>query len=136
PELSAMLRRQNVDLILVPSATETLMGCERVTRCASARSVELGCAVAVAPLVGQCASELVDSNLGKIACYLPSQRAFRRSDRLQEGPVHKDSFHKARFSLARGLLTDTRAATLETNPSLIGIGSEMPRLVAESPSTD
>ncbi len=129
PELSAMLRGQGVDLILVPSATETLMGCERVTRCASARSVELGCAVVVAPLVGRCASELVDDNLGKIACYLPSQAAFSTVERQQDGPVHKGGFHKACFSLARGLLTDTRAATLETNPSLIDIGPQMPRLI-------
>ncbi|MDB6139152.1 MAG: nitrilase, partial [Verrucomicrobiaceae bacterium] len=76
PELSVMLRGQGVDLILVPSATETLLGCERITRCASARSVELCCAVVVAPLVGRCASELVDENLGRTACYQPSQRAF------------------------------------------------------------
>lgn len=131
PELSALLRGQGVDLILVPSATESLMGCERVTRCASARSVELGCTVVVAPLVGRCASELVDDNLGKTACYLPSQRAFRRTERLQDGPVHTDGFHKARFSFTRGLLTDTRAATQETHPAMIALGSTRPRLICE-----
>jgi predicted amidohydrolase len=59
PELSSLLRGQGIDLILVPSATESILGCERITRCASARAVELGCAVVVSPLVGRCASELV-----------------------------------------------------------------------------
>lgn len=131
PELSVLLRGQGVDLILVPSATETLMGCERVTRCASARAVELGCAVMVSPLVGRCTSELVDENLGKIAGYFPSQATFSMMDRQQDGPVHKDGFHKARFSLARGLLTDSRAATLETNPSILDLGPQIPRLILE-----
>ena len=122
PELSALLRGRGLDLILVPSATETLMGCERVTRCASARAVELGCAVVVAPLTGRCASELVDENLGKTACYLPSQAAFAGGGRLLESAVHYDGFHTARFSLARHLLTHARAATSETNPSLIDLG--------------
>ena len=129
PVLSAMLRGQGVDLILVPSATETLMGCERVTRCASARAVELGCAVAVAPLVGQCASELVDENLGKIGCYQPSLSAFSSGDRTKESAVFDQGFHKVRFSLARGLLTHSRAATKETNPALIELGSTKPRLI-------
>ena len=122
PELSALLRGRSLDLILVPSATETLMGCERVTRCASARAVELGCAVVVAPLTGRCASELVDENLGKTACYLPSQAAFAGGGRLLESAVHHDGFHTTRFSLAQHLLTSARAATSETNPSLIDLG--------------
>jgi predicted amidohydrolase len=50
PELSARLRDEEVDLILCPSATETVLGVERVDRCASARAVELGCHVAVSHL--------------------------------------------------------------------------------------
>ncbi|MEY4485099.1 MAG: hypothetical protein RL693_2551, partial [Verrucomicrobiota bacterium] len=37
PELSVALRHQQVDVLLVPSATESQMGMERVGRCASAR---------------------------------------------------------------------------------------------------
>ena len=102
-----------------------------MTRCASARAVELGCAVVVTPLVGQCASELVDENLGKSACYLPSQAAFACHERQMEGPVRHDGFFNERFSLARGLLTPSRVATLETNPSLIDLGSSKPRLILE-----
>ena len=131
PELSALLRGQGVDLILVPSATETLMGCERVTRCACARAVELGCGVVVAPLVGRCASELVDENLGKIACYLPSQAAFAGAARQTEGQVRTEGFFNERFSLVQALLTGSRAATLETNPAMIDLGPAMPRLIRE-----
>lgn len=129
PELSAMLRGQNVDLILVPSATETLMGCERVTRCASARAVELCCAVVVTPLVGRCTSALVDENLGKSACYLPSQAAFAGGPRVIDGPVRKEGFHCARFFLACELLRASRCAVPETNPAALGLGSTKPRLV-------
>ena len=128
PELSVLLRGQGIDLILVPSATETLQGCERVTRCASARSVELGCAVIVAPLVGRCASELVDDNLGKLACYLPSQRAFRRSSRMVDSAVHSKGIKFERFSLEQSLLTDCRASTVETNPANLDLGLAKPRL--------
>jgi predicted amidohydrolase len=47
PEISAKLRGRGVDVILVPSATETILGVERVDRCASARAVELGAIVGV-----------------------------------------------------------------------------------------
>ena len=53
PELAARLRGSGVDLILVPGATENILGVERVNRCASARAVELGCCVGVAHLVEQ-----------------------------------------------------------------------------------
>jgi predicted amidohydrolase len=129
PELSALLRGQGVDLLLVPSATETLMGCERVTRCAGARAVELGCAVVVTPLVGRCQSALVDENLGKSACYLPSQATFAAAERITEGPVRTQGFHRERFFLACGLLAASRKAAPETNPATLDHGSMRPRLV-------
>jgi len=92
---------------------------ERVTRCASARAVELGCAVVVSPLVGKCESDLVDDNLGKLACYLPSQSAFKKSPRMQESEVFSDGFHCSRFTLPLSRLTSMRWSTVETNPSLI-----------------
>jgi predicted amidohydrolase len=56
PEISARLRGEGVDVLLVPSATETVLGVERVDRCASARAVELGCIVGVCHLTGRAAS--------------------------------------------------------------------------------
>jgi predicted amidohydrolase len=84
PEISARLRGDGVDLILCPSATETILGVERVDRCASARAVELGCHVAVAHLTGVAKSELIDVNLGRLAVYHPSQAAFRKEARWTE----------------------------------------------------
>lgn len=126
PELSVMLRGRGVDLILVPSATETVQGCERVTRCASARSVELGCAVIVSPLVGRCNSELVDDNLGKLGGYLPSQAAFANCARMDESIVHTEGFHVARFALRSESLLRMRRSKVETNPSRISPITRLP----------
>jgi predicted amidohydrolase len=119
PEISVLLRGQRVDLILVPSATETVLGAERVTRCASARSVELGCAVIVSPLVGRCSSDLVDDNVGKLACYLPSQAAFGSHERRTESAKHAVGFHCMSIELGERRLTEMRQTTSETNPSLL-----------------
>lgn len=118
-ELSVLLRSQRVDLVLVPSATETLMGCERVTRCASARAVELGCGVVVSPLVGKCSAPLVDMNLGKLGCYFPSQGAFATEERIRETSVYTEGFHMARFTLRLDALHSMRHDLAETNPSTI-----------------
>jgi predicted amidohydrolase len=119
PEISVLLRGQGVDLILVPSATETVLGAERVTRCASARSVELGCAVILSPLVGRCSSDLVDDNVGMLASYLPSQKAFRGGHRRHESALHASGFHCLTSDFDASLLTKMRQATSETNPSLL-----------------
>ena len=130
PELSVLLRGQGIDLILVPSATETILGVERVTRCASARAVELGCAVVVSPLVGKCESELVDENLGKLACYLPAQRVFKRDERCRESAVYSGGFHGERFTVPLERLASMRQSTVETNPSLlVDVAHRLPQLV-------
>ena len=135
PELSVLLRGQGVDLILVPSATETIQGVERVTRCASARAVELGCAVVVSPLVGKCESDLVDDNLGKLACYLPSQSPYKNCPRMQESELFNDGFHCSRFTLPLSRLTSMRRSTVETNPSsLLDVSAKLPRLIVDSSS--
>lgn len=128
PELSVLLRGRGVDLILVPSATETVRGSERVTRCASARSVELGCAVIVSPLVGQCGSTLVDENLGKLGAYLPSQYAFADDAHIQETVVHTEGFHVARFTLQSDKFSLMRQTLDETNPSRIPPITRLPRV--------
>lgn len=129
PELSVLLRGQGVDLILVPSATETELGCERVTRCASARSVELGCAVVVSPLVGKCSSDLVDDNLGRLACYLPSQAVFKTMNRRAESDLHEAGFHCLKSDIEFSNLNAMRQSVHETNPSLISSSKiELPLL--------
>jgi predicted amidohydrolase len=119
PELSALLRGQNIDLLLVPSATETFLGSERVTRCASARSVELCCGVIVSPLVGRSASELIDVNVGRLACYLPSQSAFKDQPRLFLSDLFHEGFERSICELQANDFCDMRQRHEETNPAQI-----------------
>ena len=79
PELAGALHPYNLDVLFVPSATETMSGWERINRCASARSVELGVGVVVSHLRGGLPEtvDLVSENIGGTACYLPSQSIFQ-----------------------------------------------------------
>jgi predicted amidohydrolase len=71
PEISAALKKEGVQLVLGPSATEDEDGVARVLRASSARAVELGAAVIVAPLLG---AQGEWKNLGSAALYLPAQK--------------------------------------------------------------
>jgi predicted amidohydrolase len=119
PELSTSLRGAGVDLILVPSATESVLGVERVTRCASARAVELCCPVVVSALVGQCESELIDANVGRVACYLPSQAAYQGAPRCIEGEIMDAGFAVMKFKLDLKPQTGAKQHSFETNPALL-----------------
>lgn len=119
PELAAALRGNHVDLLLVPSATENVLGVERVHRCASARSVELGCFTAVSQLTGSAESELIDVNVGRLAVYSPSQSAFGGIVRMPAGELLDRGFHRLSVELDLAGLAASRAATEETNPSRV-----------------
>ncbi|HEY1052234.1 MAG TPA: nitrilase-related carbon-nitrogen hydrolase [Prosthecobacter sp.] len=119
PETSARLRGAGVDVLLVPSATETILGVERVDRCASARAVELGCIVGVSHLTGRAESELIDHNVGRTAVYFPSQAAFQKTPRWEEGPVVESGLHKQRVRIDSRSLEIMRRMKQETNPSLL-----------------
>jgi predicted amidohydrolase len=75
PSLAYKLKQEGVDIILVPSATSNRQGNDRVNRCASARSVELGAVVITAPLVGDSSCDLVDHGEGRQGWFWPSQDA-------------------------------------------------------------
>lgn len=126
PELSVLLRGSGVDLILCPSATETELGTERVDRCASARSVELGCHVAVTHLLGKSPSNLIDHNVGRVAIYHPSQVPFSKAPRWHEGPIESIGIHRLRTVIDSRPLKRMRARTAETNPALLGIQNTSP----------
>lgn len=117
PELAAMLRGAGVDLLLVPSATETLMGVERIGRCASARAVELGCAVVVSHLVGKSATSLIDENIGRVSMYLPSQSYTSRQPREQSSEIVDAGFIRENFELSDRVVSLFRRVTPETNPA-------------------
>ncbi len=120
PEISARLRGDGVDLILCPSATESILGVERVDRCASARAIELGCHVAVCHLTGKAESELIDVNAGRLAFYSPSQAAFRQAPRWIETEVFTEGQHQLRVVLEKRPLEVMRRMQVETNPSHLG----------------
>lgn len=121
PELSARLRDAHVDIILCPSATETILGVERVNRCASARAVELGCYVGVSHLTGTADSSLIDISLGRAALYSPSQSAFKDCQRHTETSVHENGHQTLRVSIDKYLLDVARRMHVETNPANLGL---------------
>ena len=127
PELSVRLRGQGVQCLLIPSATENVLGTERVGRCASARAVELGCYVGVCHLVGQTQSELVDENVGRLAWFTPSQSPFRETVRETVSEVLTQGFHRQRCELDAAKLAAAKANAQETNPALLHLSdSERP----------
>ena len=119
PELSAALRASRIDLMLVPSATESLAGVERVGRCADARAVELGCHVALCHLVGRVESVLVDENVGRLAVFSPSQSVFPAYQRSDIGEVIAEGFHRKSIALDMDAIARARALPAETNPALV-----------------
>ena len=119
PEWSVALRGKGIDVLLVPSATESVLGVERVGRCASARAVELGCYVGVCHLVGKTNSVLVDENVGRLAWFTPSQSPFVEAPREIVTPVVEKNFHWLRGVASADLLRRMRALRAETNPALL-----------------
>ncbi|MBN8458363.1 MAG: hypothetical protein J0M04_11065 [Verrucomicrobia bacterium] len=117
PELAVALRAAEVDAILVPSATDGVLGSERVCRCADARAAELACQVAVCPLVGRAGSALVDMNLGRFACYSPSQSPFAGCDRRISGDMLTSGFHRMEITLDPSRVRACRALREETVPA-------------------
>lgn len=75
PGLGLALKRNGVDFVLVPSATTNKNGNQRVNRCASGRSIELGAAVVTSPLVGDSKCDLIDHNEGRQGFFMPAQEA-------------------------------------------------------------
>lgn len=122
PELAVALRGVGVDLLLVPSATEDMLGVERVGRCAEARAVELGCPVAVCPLVGRAESVLVDENLGRCAVFSPSQTPMRGRDRRLLGEFRDTGFHRFEAVLDLTAVADIRGLSGETVPAMLRPG--------------
>jgi predicted amidohydrolase len=126
PELAVALRDRGVDLLLCPSATETLLGVERVDRCASARAVELGCYVGVCHLLGAAeGADLIDANVGRVAVYRPSQVPFAGEARMQEGDVMSAGRARLRFAVNSAALRRMRARQKETNPCLLSRRAEV-----------
>lgn len=122
PEISVALRGREVDVILVPSATESVLGVERVGRCADARAVELGCHVGLCHLVGRAESDLIDENVGRLAAFSPSQTPFLSSVRKKESDLFEHGCHLMPVVLDIGAIRELRALSAETDPSKVRPG--------------
>lgn len=118
PDIAAMMRGKQLDLLLVPSATESILGYERVTRCASARSVELGCAVMTCHLVGESENAMIDVNIGANNFFLPSQSQFDALPRMGVCEPKTVGGMLDEYDLPLAALRRQRTISDETNPSL------------------
>ena len=115
PEVSARLKAEGVQLVLVPSATPDEHGVGRILRSASARAVELGAAVLVSPLTGE---QDGWKNMGSASLFLPDQEGF--SVPAQVGPRRSEGIYLQDFELPCKRLLGLRAQTQkpETRPFL------------------
>ena len=116
PDVAARLKTLGIELLLVPSATETRFGFERVNRCASARAVELCAFVAVSHLLGQSTNEMLSENVGGLQVYYPSQPAFSSVERSKIPELLTSGTHLLDVDLDFALLRNCRKQLEETNP--------------------
>ena len=118
PELVPDWRADELDIMVVPSATESVFGYERVNRCASARSVELGCAVVTCHLIGETENDLVDVNVGNHHLYYPSQSSFDGQERNPALSVKTSGEVIQTFTVNIDQLRKQKEIKDETNPAL------------------
>jgi predicted amidohydrolase len=116
PEIAARLKRRDPHIVLYPSATADELGVARVTRCASARAVELGAVTVVSPLVGtEMSNPLVDINMGRCAVYFPAQEAFR-GVQPAESALISSGFESLAVEIDRASLLKVKERDAETKP--------------------
>lgn len=117
PDLAVKLKEEQVDLILIPSATINRNGSQRVNRCASSRSVELGAAVVTCPLIGDCGVELVDHNEGRSAFFLPAQESM--TEEQEQFSLYSKADHLINeFSFDSQKILELKNPSPETKPFL------------------
>lgn len=117
PDLAQKLKQENIDLLLIPAATESAEGYMRVSRCASARAIELGCAVVTCHLVGKSSNELVDINVGNHNLFLPAQTLFAEHDHSIADLKFDGEVLKS-FTIPLEQIRSQRTLHEETNPAL------------------
>ncbi len=115
PGLALFLKRAEIELLLCPSATVDRNGSQRVNRCASARAVELGCAVFTSPLVGQSGCDLIDHNEGRQGFFLPSQEAVAvEQEQFSDYSTREHSV--SHYQLDETMLKELKKRDNETKP--------------------
>lgn len=90
PLLARAQCETGAEVLLVPSATESLAGFYRVRTGAMARALEGQCAVVHAPLVGQAPwCDVIEENTGRAGVYVPMDRGMPPTGILAEGGMDR-----------------------------------------------
>ena len=115
PSLALQLKEEGIDFIIVPSATTNKNGNQRVNRCASARSIELGACVVTVPLVGNSTCDLVDYNEGRQGFFLPAQESIHTAQEQYSSYSHREHvIHQ--FELDLDMMRKVKEVDSETKP--------------------
>jgi predicted amidohydrolase len=102
PLLARVLAQARVELLLVPSCTDTVAGFSRVRIGAMARALESQCVVVQAPTVGVCDwMPALDENRGRAAIYGPPDGFWPETGIIAEGPMDQPGWVMADVDLAR-----------------------------------
>jgi len=132
PDLIAQIKTgPRVDIIFIPSATESLMGVERIARCASARAVELGSAIVTSAVCGEVkGNEFLGANIGRMALYLPSLKGLEHYPRIHESTPQTSGLSGQIFEIEDVVFTIAKNEKTTTNPANIRVQNNI-RIVTE-----
>ncbi|MCF3973274.1 carbon-nitrogen hydrolase family protein [Paracoccus salsus] len=102
PLLGRVLAEAGVELLLVPSCTDTVAGYHRVRIGAMARALESQCVVVHAPTVGPVDwNPALDENRGRAAIYGPPDGLWPETGIIAEGAMDSPGWVMAEIDLAR-----------------------------------
>lgn len=102
PLMGRALAEAGVEILLVPSCTDTVAGYNRVRIGAMARALENQCVVVQAPTVGDCDwMPAVDENHGRAAIYGPPDGFWPESGVITEGKMNAPGWVRADIDLVR-----------------------------------
>ncbi|WP_347138084.1 carbon-nitrogen hydrolase family protein [Paracoccus sp. SSK6] len=102
PLLGRVLAQAGVELLLVPSCTDTVAGFNRVRIGAMARALESQCVVVQAPTVGACDwMPALDENRGRGAVYGPPDGFWPETGIIAEGAMDQPGWVFADVDLSR-----------------------------------
>lgn len=102
PLLGRVLAEAEVEILLVPSCTDTVAGFNRVRIGAMARALEGQCIVVQAPTVGDCAwNPAIDENRGRAAIYGPPDGFWPEDGVIAQGEMDRPGWVTAEVDLSR-----------------------------------
>lgn len=102
PLLGRMLAEAGVELILVPSCTDTVAGFNRVRIGAMARALESQCVVVHATTCGSCGwNAAIDENRGRAGIYAPPDGFWQETGIIAQGGMDQPGWVFAEIDLSR-----------------------------------